>query len=106
VYGLLHRHCHHQIDQKTPAGLITGIIRHLNRDIPAFQSPIIPAFTQVAVKLPDLQEQDLKFWFAQTDSVFCNPGTGIIRSLTKYDHWLAKLPAAFTPAIRELARHI
>jgi hypothetical protein len=83
----------------------------LSLDAPTF-SPPVPASDvgppaavgHVAVRLPDFWEQDPEFWFMQADSIFRS--AGVTRSLTKYDHCLARLPASVVPAIRDLALRV
>ena len=58
----------------------------------------------VAVRLPEFWVADPEFWFLQADAVFDT--SAVTRSLTKYNHCLARMPAEVAATLRELARRV
>ena len=75
---------------------------------PAVQPQSLPAPSghvgHVAVRLPEFWLADPEFWFLQADAVFDT--SSVTRSLTKYNHCLARMPAEVAATLRELARRV
>jgi hypothetical protein len=67
-------------------------------------APAAAAVGNVAVRLPEFWVEDPEFWFLQADAVFDT--SRIVRSLTKYNYCLAKMPANVAATVKELARRV